>query len=598
MYFIKEKIQMRIKNAFASIATLVIMASLMVVVPAAASPSRAVGAQDDKVSGQTYVRYDGGTDQAIQDCNNTDPAVFGARTQNNEPFSVVDPQNPDLVLAGWNDYCSGWMGLGFSVNGGQVWTNSLVPGYPADTSTGGIASPEYLRTTEASDPLGAFDLHGHFYFGAISYNGAAGPKTNADLWVARYNTTPNGDYPLTYLGTTRVESGTPSANFLGRFNDKPMLEVDRTDGTYDGNVYMCWSRFVGNGQNKIFFSRSADEGLTFSKPVAISTTPSEGTQAVQGCDIAVEHDGDVHVIWRTIDTNSSKTTYGIGYSRSTDGGLSFAKAKVVQRFTIYLPFDTARDCGDGPYLCPSEFVFHRVPLEPRVTSDPTGELPGVFVIYNAVDPATIVNSDTSYFSTGIPGTVGQSKIYVARSTNDGATWTTTAVANAQAGHQYFPDGDALAGRLAVVWQDNSLDPAYSVQLPVGNLPSATSSGTNVLNTWVAVSTNGATFGAPQRASSIGQQPQYEMFGSRNIPFLGDYNWIQLVELGDGSLFGYMAWTDNRDVVPGIDPRETNQDGFDVNMCVTQLPDGTFGPNTCPNSGGLDQNIYGNSITIP
>jgi hypothetical protein len=594
----KEKIQMRIKHLFATVAALITIVSLIVAIPAAASPSSSVGAQDDKVSGQTYVRYDGGTDQAIDDCNNPDPEVFGALTQNNEPFSVVDPQNPDLVLSGWNDYCSGWMGLGFSTNGGQTWTNSLVPGYPADTSTGGMASPEYLRTTEASDPLGAFDLHGRFYFGAIAYNGNAGPKTNADIFVARYNTTPNGDYPLTYLGTTRVENGTPSANFLGRFNDKPMLEVDRTGGTYDGNVYMCWSRFVGNGQNKIYFSRSADQGLTFSKPAAISTTPSEGSHAVQGCDIAVEHDGDVHVIWRTIDTNSSKTTYGIGYSRSTDGGLSFSKAKTIQRFTIYLPFDTSRDCGDGPFLCPSEFVFHRVPLEPRITSDPTGELPGVFVMYNAVDPDTIVPSDTSYFSTGIPGTVGQSKVYVAHTTDDGATWTAAPVADGQAGHQYFPDGDALAGRLAIVWQDNSLDPAYSVQLPVGNTAGAVSSGTEVLNTWVAVSSDGVTFGSPMLASSVGQQPQYEMFGSRDIPFLGDYNWIQLVDVGEGALFGYMTWTDNRDVLPGDDPREEVQDGFDVNMCVAQLPDGTFGPNTCPNSGGLDQSIYGNTISIP
>ena len=589
---------MRNKNVFASIATLAMIASLVFVMPAAASPARAVGGSDDKVTGQTYVRYDGGTDQTIEDCNNHNPEVFGALTQNNEPFSVVDPQNPDLVLSGWNDYCSGWMGLGLSVDGGQSWINSLVPGYPADTSAGGMASPEYLRTTEASDPLGAFDLHGHFYFGAIAYNGAAGPRTNADIFVARYTDTPSGDYPLTYLGTTRVESGTPSANFLGRFNDKPMLEVDRTGGQYDGNVYMCWSRFVGNGQNKIFFSRSADEGLTFSKPVAISTTPAEGTHAVQGCDIAVESDGDVHVIWRTINTNSAKSNYGIGYARSTDGGLSFSKAKTVVTFTIYLPFDTARDCGDGPFLCPSEFVFHRVPLEPRVTSDPTGDLPGVFVIYNAVDPATIVDSDTSYYSTGIPGKVGQSKVYISRSTDDGATWTTTAVAGQQMGHQYFPDGDALAGRLAIVWQDNSADPEYSVQLPVGNTTSATSTGTDALRTWAAVSTDGETFGAPMQASSVGQQPQYEMFGSRDIPFLGDYNWIQLVELGDGSLFGYMTWTDNRDVVPGTDPREAVQDGFDVNMCVEQLPDGTFGPNTCPNSGGLDQNIYGNTISIP
>jgi hypothetical protein len=101
-----------------------------------------------------------------------------------------------------------------------------------------------------------------------------------------------------------------------------------------------------------------------------------------------------------------------------------------------------------------------------------------------------------------------------------------------------------------------------------------------------------------QASSVGQQSQYEMFGSRDIPFLGDYNWIQLVELGDGSLFGYLTWTDHRDVVPGTDPREAVQDGFDVDMCVALLPNGTYGPNTCPNSGGLDQNIYGNTISIP
>jgi hypothetical protein len=187
---------------------------------------------------------------------------------------------------------------------------------------------------------------------------------------------------------------------------------------------------------------------------------------------------------------------------------------------------------------------------------------------------------------------------VSRSTDDGATWTSTAVADQQAGHQFFPDGDALAGRLAVVWQDNSADPAYSVQLPVGNTTSATSTGTDALRTWAAVSYDGATFGAPMQASSVGQQSQYEMFGSRNIPFLGDYNWIQLVELGDGSLFGYLTWTDNRDVVPGTDPREAVQDGFDVDMCVALLPNGTYGPNTCPNSGGLDQNIYGNTISIP
>jgi hypothetical protein len=111
-----------------------------------------------------------------------------------------------------------------------------------------------------------------------------------------------------------------------------------------------------------------------------------------------------------------------------------------------------------------------------------------------------------------------------------------------------------------------------------------------------VSTDGVHFGPDLAASTAGQQPQYEMFGAADVPFLGDYNWVQLVERRDGSLFGYMTWTDNRDVVAGTDPREAIQDGFDVKGCW-QLVDGAY-TRTCFNGGGYDQNIYGNTISVP
>jgi hypothetical protein len=209
-----------------------------------------------------------------------------------------------------------------------------------------------------------------------------------------------------------------------------------------------------------------------------------------------------------------------------------------------------------------------------------------------------VASTTSYSSAGSGGSglVGQSKVYVARSLDNGQTWTPVLVADSPVGHQYFPDGDALAGNLAVVWQDSRVDGDYSVQRPVGNLANATSSGSDALSTFVAVSTNGTSFGAPQEVASVRQQPQYEMFDAASVPFLGDYNWIQLAQ-ADGSLFGYMTWTDERDVVPGSDPREATQDGFDTQGCWVENPPGTF-TRTCLNGGGYDQNIYGNSITIP
>jgi hypothetical protein len=570
---------------------------LAIAIPAgpatAAGPS--VGAHDDKVTGNiTYVRHDGGTDATIEACNDTDPAVFGAFIQNNEPFSVVNPANPDIIVTGWNDYCSDWMGLGFSTDGGQTWTDSLVPGYPADTSAEGMASPEFGRTNSASDPVAAFDGTGeHFYFGFLAFNGFAGPKTNSDAAIARYdvvNPDTNGGNPLDYVDTTRVGKGPAAANFLGIFNDKDMIEVDRTGGSTDGNVYFCWTKFPGNGTPTIRFRASADGGLSFSPPVNLSESG-----AGQGCDVAVEADGDIYVIWRDFEFSSSHKNFGVSFARSTDGGLTFSKQHKIRNLVAYNPFDGARDCGDGIDLCPSEFVFHRVPLEPRITSDPTGVLPGVFAVFQAVDPETQEPSDTTYTSAGFgTGDVGQSFAWISRSLDDGKTWgDPVKVSESSVGHQYFPDGDALAGRLAVVWQDSRVDPCFDVQLPVGNTVDATACGAEVLNTYAAVSTDGQTFGSPLLASGVAQQPQYEMFDARSVPFLGDYNWIQLVDLGDGSLFGYMSWTDNRDVVPGTDPREATQDGFDVHMCL----DADL-VNTCPNAGGFDQNIYGNTISIP
>lgn len=555
--------------------------------------------QDDRVTRHTYLRHDGGTDASIAACNSQVPADYGNNTVNNEPFSVVNPANPDLVVAGWNDYCSDWMGLGMSTNGGESWVNSLVPGYATDTSVEGQQSPEYLRTNAASDPVAAFNKSGtRLYVGAISFNGAAGQKTNADVWVARYAVRPTTDplystYPLDYLGTTTVGQGPSAANFKGRFNDKEMIEVDRTGGPNAGNVYMCWTKFPSNGESTIYFSRSVDGGATFSHGIAIS-----GRFAGQGCDIAVEADGDVHVLWRDFELASAKKNFGVSAVRSGDGGKTFGKVVKVADLVAYNPFDGARDCGDGADLCPSNYVFHRVPLEPRITSDPTGQLPGVFAIVHASDPATVVPSATSYTSAG-PGAVGQSVVLVYRSLDDGRTWTgPVKVAPRATGHQFFPDGDALAGRLVVMWQDSRDDACYSIQRPVGNTAGALAcpDPDGVVNTYASVSTTGSSFGTATRVSTQGQFTQYEMFGGANVPFLGDYNWVQLAQRADGSLFGYLTWTDNRDVVPGPDPRETTQDGFDVFSNWQLQSDGTYLRDF--NSGGYDQNIYGNSITIP
>jgi hypothetical protein len=76
-----------------------------------------------------------------------------------------------------------------------------------------------------------------------------------------------------------------------------------------------------------------------------------------------------------------------------------------------------------------------------------------------------------------------------------------------------------------------------------------------------------------------------------VPFAGDYLWV--TSLGS---YAYSTWTDWRNTVAGLDQREgatdSDVDGADVLQCRTVNSDGTFGADTCPRAGGLDQNIYG------
>jgi hypothetical protein len=83
-----------------------------------------------------------------------------------------------------------------------------------------------------------------------------------------------------------------------------------------------------------------------------------------------------------------------------------------------------------------------------------------------------------------------------------------------------------------------------------------------------------------------------------VPFAGDYLWV--TSLGS---FAYGVWTDWRDTVQGLDPRESPEDEdaatADVLQCrvLDTIPTKkgsvkAWSGDLCPHAGGLDQNIYG------
>jgi hypothetical protein len=145
-----------------------------------------------------------------------------------------------------------------------------------------------------------------------------------------------------------------------------------------------------------------------------------------------------------------------------------------------------------------------------------------------------------------------------------------------------------------VFYDSRGDPGYAPGVPPGNTPAGANSG-DVINTYLAESTTGGATWSETQLSTHGSNFGWETHGARRDGFWGDYIYISAVPGAVTSV-----WTDSRDLVPGVDPREpTATDHFDVYQPCTYVSNdinaasytspGIADP--CLNQGGLDQNIY-------
>jgi hypothetical protein len=519
----------------------------------------------------SYVRYDGGKDATMEGCST------GRRSQN-EPSVAVDPSKPKVVVTGSNDYCAQietgdvWTGYYRSTDGGSTWSNSLVPGYPTDESAAGLASPTHGSCAAAGDPTQAFDRQGRLFYAFICFN-RSGP-VNGSVYAARYL-----NHGATYDRTVLIKRGTPSGLFLsGLFQDKINLTVDQTTGAHTGNVYVAWSQYDGFAPNNaVLFSRSTDHGVSFSRPVKV-TPVSHGTASFT--DLAVGPDGAVYLSFITY-PSSSRPLFDIWLSKSTDGGVSFGAPSHVASIEAFesnqFSGSGAYDCGDGPFECPSGFIFSRFFSSSAVAADARG----VHVVYSAETAA------------------GQSKIFV-RNSPDGINWPTPAATldSVLVGHQWFPDIATAEGVITAVFYDSRADTWYSPDRPPGNTADGRNSG-DVVHTFIARSTDGGVTWTETQVSTAGSNFGWMTHGSRRVGFWGDYIYVSAVP---GAV--NVVWTDSRDLIPGEDPREgANDKGFSVFQPCTYVPNDIDAASysspmiddPCLSQGGLDENIYGARI---
>jgi hypothetical protein len=495
------------------------------------------------------------TDATLDECTRS-------RGRQNEPADQIDPRNPQVIVGSSNDYCgvynSGpddapvaagpiWIGYYRSRNGGTSFVSSLVPGYPGDTSP--YAARSQLRTASAGDPVLAWDNHGRLFEGTETSEDPAGSlKGFGDQAVETFVNPQGPGGPtirdgLEYQRGVVVAKGSSAPGVGGKFNDKTAIEVDRTGGACDGNVYFAFSRFTGSQQSNIYFTRSTDHGASFSHPALL--TPS--TKSVQDADISVTRNGHVYVTWDA-ERGPSDADEAIEYAKSTDCGKTFSKVRTVVTYTTYeaqdigaptpapsqtrpddpatadeaAPEGTARDCGDFEDACESGYTFFRRATQARSTADQKSAMDDetIYIVYDPSKPGTEVQTGTTYGSIE-PGVGSQSGVYFVRL--DGRTGTHSEprlIDDEAVGHQLFPDIAIEGGGLHVLWWDSRNDPTYDPRRPVGNdaagntVPSldvfATSSGDR-----------GGTWTTPVQVNDVRSNPNYEQFDDRKVPFAGE-----------------------------------------------------------------------------
>ena len=506
---------------------------------------------------------------------NVTPSKDAQNRQSNETTvaistvaSPVTGHVGDIVAEAANDYRmvphfgDTWMPIYLSFDGGTTWSgsppfpngfNTMVPGFPTDTSSAGVASPLH-GLDGAGDPVIRFDGAGNLLVGGIAFNrdfDQGERPLDTVSFVARYQFTPGtpatasttttaGSPPhFTYRGTSIVDRGAVGfavpgvVGFAGNFTDKPWMEVDLNSSAASpcsGNVYFADTDFHGaRGSSPVVFSRSTNGGVTWSPPRTISSGGPQGASHNQGADIAVAPNGTVYVAFEAFSQQGLDT---INLVKSTDCGLHWSQPLSVN--TINAP--------------QAPGVAFRTPTFAFIATDNTNSNL-VYVAYQSL--------------------VGDYDIYAQRSTNGGMSFGPPVQVNDDPGarHQVFPTIEVSNHTLHVAWYDfrNSVTPsneALDVYYACTNCNGVS---------WPA-------FDAPTRVTNVSHNPECRMFGGGTVAFHGDYNELDAFWNGSSNIV-HVAWADNRDV-------------------PTAQCDLSDDPGPASNNiGNRNQNIYSATLTV-
>jgi hypothetical protein len=388
-----------------------------------------------------------------------------------EEVVVVNPTNPNNLIAGQNDSRIGYnhCGYAWSFDGGKTWGDQIPPFWS-------YVLPDGHTADACSDPTATFDADGNAYVGGVLFDVASAAnaivvaKSSAGIG-GRFYHSPATDSFQEYTTSVGVVA---SSNNPAAALDKEFIVADANpDSPKANNVYATWTLIeltgVGVGiHSPIYFGQSTDGGATWSPGIEISSSATycgfySGEADPNACDQdqgshpIVGPDGTIYVAFGNGNLEGTGVEQVLMVSCPPSADCSdqanwTAPAKVGDMFEFHPIGPSAAGCPAGRQCLPPN--GYRVPMITSISASiaNNGDLFVSWTDGRNIGPNCKVGLVTA--QTATPPC--DSDILYAYSTDGGATWSSSFNLT-PAGSAQWQSWSAITanGKLWVAYYDRS-----------------------------------------------------------------------------------------------------------------------------------------------